>query len=80
MEKADNNLINAQKYYEKADIEESTVRNQRDKARIFYEQQLLEYGRFEVLANDTCVTDKCQMRKFEVFCVRYVLHCAFIWF
>ncbi|XP_012562951.2 uncharacterized protein LOC100212597 isoform X1 [Hydra vulgaris] len=64
MEKADNNLINAQKYYEKADMEESTVRNQRDRARIFYEQQLLEYGRFEVMANDTCVTDKCQVRCF----------------
>lgn len=63
MEKADQNYLNAQKHYENAEREEVHIRSQRNRARVFYEEHLLAYGRFEVKVNDTCTAPKCGLSK-----------------
>lgn len=64
MEKADQNYLNAQKHYENAEREEVHIRSQRNRARVFYEEHLLAYGRFEVKVNDTCTAPKCGLKCF----------------
>ena len=63
MQRAEENYLNARKYFEIAEQEEMDVRNHRERARTFYEQHLLDYGRYEVKANDTCIAPKCQLSK-----------------
>ena len=61
MQKAEENLLLAQEYFDNADKQEMEIRTRKDIARKSYEGHLLEYGRFEVLVNDTCVMEKCHI-------------------
>ena len=63
MVRAQQNYLNAQNSFETADHEEAAARNHRERARVFYEQQLLDYGRYEVKANDTCIAPNCHFSK-----------------
>jgi len=62
--KAESNYLNAQNYNEVSDHEETILRTRRDHDRARYEEHLLEYGRFEVKVNDTCLVPACEMKCF----------------
>ena len=66
MEKAEENFMHSQKLYEIAEREEFNIRVQRDKQREHYEGQLIEFGRYEVRVNDTCIAPKCGLSKYLV--------------
>ena len=63
IDRAEKNLALAQQYYETANQHELVTRQELDEFRKVFEVQLLEYGRFEVKANDTCKPFECDVSK-----------------
>ena len=63
MQKAEENFLNARKFYTLADEEEIRRRELRNKAKSTYEDALVEYGRYDIIAKDTCSKQQCSFSK-----------------
>ena len=61
--RAEQNLALAQKYFDAANQHEVVTRQQLQDLRKIFEMQLLDYGRFEVRANETCKPLNCDVSK-----------------
>lgn len=66
IDRAEKNLALAQQYYDGANQHELVTRQELEDFRKIFEMQILEYGRFEVKANDTCKALKCDVSKYKV--------------
>jgi len=63
MQKAEDNFLNARKFYTLADEEENRRRERRNDAKSMYEDALVEYGRYDIIAKDTCSKQQCSFSK-----------------
>ena len=78
IERAEKNLILAEQYFDTANQHELSIRAEKEDLRRMFEAQLLDYGRFEVRANDTCKPLTCDISKY--ICRAYLLcHYRFKW-
>jgi len=64
IDRAEQNLALAQKYFDAANQHEVVTRQQLQDLRKIFEVQLLDYGRFEVRANETCKPLNCDVTCF----------------
>ena len=61
IDRAEKNLILAQQYFDAANQHEVVTRQQLEDLRKVFELQLLDYGRFEVKANESCKPLNCDI-------------------
>lgn len=67
MQKAEDNFLSARKYYNIADEEEVMRRDRKYQAKAQYEDALVDFGRYEVMAKDTCNKEQCSFSKNWIF-------------
>ena len=63
MQKAEENFLNARKFYTLADEEEIARRDKKYQAKSVYEDALVDYGRYDIIAKDTCNKEQCSLSK-----------------
>ena len=68
IDRAEKNLALAQHYYDAANQHELVMRQQLESLRKTFEIQLLDYGRFEVKANESCKPLTCDVSKYIFPC------------
>lgn len=63
IDRAEKNLALAQQYFNTANQHEIVTRQELEEFRKIFELQILEYGRYEVKANESCKAPRCQVSK-----------------